>query len=138
MMKSLDEILKMGDPGRYLYEYAYINGRLEPKWEELLLLLGDLHWIHWYAYCIISRRWFKAEEIIRKDPEYAYYYARDIIESRWLEAEEIIKKDSTWAYYYAANIIGERWLEAEEYIKKDLYWQLYCEHFNVEEYDEIT
>ena len=112
-MKSLDEILRMDNPSEYLYEYAERNGRLEPKWEELLLSLGDPHWLYRYATDIIKRRWGEAEEHIKKDPEYAYCYIINIIKGRWEKAEEYIMRDPHW-------------------------WRLYYEYFNIEEYDEIT
>ena len=160
IMKSLDEILKMGDPSEYLYEYAEENRRLKPKWEELLLLLGDPHWLYLYTKNIIKGRWLEAEEYIKKsparaywyikdvikdrleeaeetikkDPYWAYWYARNIIKGRWGEAEEIIKKDSEHAYWYARYVIKDRWPEAEEYIKKGkFWWQSYYKHFNIKE-----
>ena len=133
-MKSLNKILKSDSPSGYLYGYAYKNGRLEPKWEKLLLSLEDPFWLYMYARDIIKDRWLEAEEYIKKDPEYAHFYAKNVIKGRWPEAEEYIKKDSRWACRYAENIIKGRWKEAEEYIKRYLYWwQLYCGHFDIKE-----
>ena len=95
-MKPLDEILRMGDPSGYLYKYAYKNGRLESKWEGLLLLLGNPRQLFYYTIYIIEDRWFEAEEHIKKDPRYAYHYAEYIIKKRWEEAEEYIKRDKRW------------------------------------------
>ena len=121
-MKSLDEILKMDNPSEYLYEYARENGRLEPKWEELLLSFGDPRWLYFYAYNIIKERWLEAEKYIKKNPHWTCWYAYDIIKGRWSEAEEIIKKNPAYAYLYVRDIIKGRWEEAEEHIKKDPYW----------------
>ena len=121
-MKSLDEILKLENPSKYLYEHAYKNGQLKSKWEKLLLLLGDPFWLYRYTRYVIKDRWPEAEEYIKKSPEWAYWYTYHIIKGRWEEAEEYIKKTPRWAYYYARHIIKRKWFEAEEYIKKNPYW----------------
>ena len=69
-MKSLNEILKMDNPSEYLYKYARENGRLELRWEKLLLSLRDPRWLYYYTRYVIKDRWPEAEEYIKKDPEW--------------------------------------------------------------------
>ena len=128
-MKPLDEILKMESPSKYLYRYACKHGRLEFRWEELLLRFEDFYWIYSYARDVIKDRWPEAEEYIVMNPEWAYEYARYVIKERWKEAEKYIMKDPGYAYCYAGSVIEGRWKEAEKYIKKDPEWAyLYARH----------
>ena len=123
-MKSLDEILKMEEPNEYLYEYAYEYGRLEPKWEKLLLSSKDPYWLYWYTRYVIGRRWQEAEEYIKKNPRWAYWYALDIVENRWPEAEEYIMKDSVITYLYYKFVLDPPIVEKLKKLLKKIYIKL--------------
>ena len=49
------------------------------SFEEALKHPKSPSWCHWYAVNVIKERWHEAEDVIKKDPEYAYYYARYVI-----------------------------------------------------------
>lgn len=51
-------------------------------------------------YYMEGKRWFVAEPLILRSPEYTYHYACEIIKDRWPEAETLIEPGNYWWTQY--------------------------------------